>query len=409
MPTPLPRRTFLAQTAALAGASLVASSRARATAAPITAPDDAIGRHKSELPTPALLVDLDTLDANIAKMAAHCRTAGCAHRPHAKTHKCPEIARRQIAAGASGVCCATVGEAEAMVAAGVRGVLLTSPTADPRKLARMVALVARAGDTMLSLGHALAAERLSAEAKKRGVTVDVLIDLDVGDHRTGITPGEPALALARTIAKLPGLRLRGLQAYSGAASHTAGFEKRRAFSRAALAPAVETRAFLRRAGFDAPLLSGGSTGTYNIDPGEGGLNELQVGSYIFMDVNYRVIGGQSGAPYTDFAPSLTVLTTVVNTSPAKPDQVVIDAGTKAFSSDSSDKPEPRDGRGLIYRRFGDEFGALTAAPGAALPALGDRLEFLVPHCDPTVNLYDRLHAMRGEKVEAVWPIMARRG
>jgi D-serine deaminase-like pyridoxal phosphate-dependent protein len=293
-----------------------------------------------------------------------------------------------------------------MVAAGIRGVLLTSPIVEPVQVARMVALASQKGAVLLAVGHERQVELLAEAAQAAKVVVDVLVDLDVGDRRTGVLPGQPALRLAQHIARHRSLRLNGVQAYSGRASHTVGFENRAKVSRAAMAQAVETRDLLAKAGLDVPIVSGGSTGTYNIDSAIRGVTELQVGSYVFMDVDYRRIGGKAGAVYTDFRPSLTVLTTVVSTSHA--DRVTVDAGTKAFATDVSSRPEAVGHKGLSYSRAGDEFGAVTVEKDGRLPRLGDRLEFLVPHCDPTVNLYDRLHAVRGERVEAVWPIAARR-
>jgi D-serine deaminase-like pyridoxal phosphate-dependent protein len=371
----------------------------------VAAESAAAGRTKAELPTPALLVDLDLLDANLKVMAAHCRQAGCGFRPHAKTHKCPDVAKKQIASGALGISVATVPEAEAMVAAGIRGVLLTSPIVEPRKIERMVALAASGGDVMLSAGHEREVQLLADLAAKRGVTINVLVDVDVGDKRTGALPGEPALELARLIGKHRSLRLRGLQAYAGHASHVTGFEKRKEVSRTSMAKAAETRELLKKAGFDTAIFSGGSTGTYNIDA-PGIVTELQVGSYVFMDVNYRVIGGKASEVYTDFQPSLTVLTSVVSTSHS--DLVTVDAGIKAFSTDTVDIAEAKGWPGLAYKRRGDEFGAVTVTGDATLPRLGDRIEFIVPHCDPTVNLYDRIYATRGDRVEAIWPIAARR-
>jgi D-serine deaminase-like pyridoxal phosphate-dependent protein len=363
--------------------------------------------HKSDLPTPSLCVELDLFEANLKTMADHCRRAGCAFRPHAKTHKCPEIAKRQVAAGAVGVCVATVPEAEAMVAAGIGGVLLTSPIVEPRKLRRMVELIRAGGKVMLAVGHGREVELLAEAASAARVTADVLVDLDVGDRRTGILPGQPALELARLIAKHSSLRIRGVQAYAGLASHVVGFEAREKTSREVMAKAVETRELLKQAGFDAAILSGGSTGTYNIDSTIRGVTELQVGSYVFMDVDYRRIGGQADAQvYSDFHPSLTVLTTVVSAS--HPDRVSVDAGTKALDTTVAHKPEAKNWPGLTYNRGGDEFGILTVEDGGKLPKIGDRIEFIVPHCDPTTNLYDRIYAVRGERVEAIWPIAARR-
>jgi len=390
------RRSFLAATA---GSAVVGAAGLR-----VQAGEDYRGRARDELPTPALLVDLDRLESNLRVMADHCRRAGCGFRPHAKTHKCPEIARRQVAAGALGVCVATVPEAEALVAAGIRGVLLTSPVVDRGKCARLAAL-ARHGEVLAAVGAPRQVELLDEAARDAGVTLDVLVDLDVGDRRTGTLPGEPALELGRLVARSRHLHLRGLQAYAGLASHVVGFERRREVSRQALQHALDTRDLFARHRLEVAILSGGSTGTYNIDSA-GGVTELQVGSYVFMDVDYRRIGGQRGAVYDDFAPSLTVLTTVV--SATHPDRVTVDAGTKALDTTVSSRAESRDVPGLSYRPAGDEFGTLTAAAGARLPQLGERLEFLVPHCDPTTNLHDRFYAMRRGRVEAVWPIVARR-
>ena len=394
------RRSFLAASAFSAGLSPRLSFAV--TEALMTK-----GLTKADLPTPALLVDLDALEANLKVVSDQCQARGCFARPHAKTHKCPEIAKLQRKAGARGVSVATVPEAEAMVAAGLGGVLLTSPIVDPNKLARMAGLAREPGTVLLAVGHPREAELLAEAAGAAGVVVDVLVDLDVGDHRFGMTPGTPARDLARTIARYPSLRIRGVQAYAGLASHVPGFEARKAVSRTAMLQAVETRDLLNKDGHDAAFVSGGSTGTYNIDSELPGGIELQVGSYVFMDVGYRAIGGKGDAAvYSDFRPSLTVLTTAVSTT--LPDRVSVDAGTKSFATDSPDLPAAKGWDGLKYKFFGDEFGLLTAAEGATLPRLGDRLEFYVPHCDPTVNLYDRIYATRGDKVEAIWPIAARK-
>jgi D-serine deaminase-like pyridoxal phosphate-dependent protein len=363
-------------------------------------------RSKAELPTPALLLDLDAFESNLRTMAGHCRKAGCRFRPHAKTHKCPEIARQQVKSGAVGVCVATVPEAEVMVAAGIRGVLLTSPIVERGKVERMVDL-ARKSDVLLAIGDGRQVEQLNQAAGAAKVIVDVLVDVDVGDRRTGALPGKPALELARLIGKCKNLRLRGVQAYAGHASHVVDFAQRQKSSRAAMDRAVATRDLLARSGFKAEILSGGSTGTYNIDSEIAGVTELQVGSYVFMDVDYRRIGSREDrAVFDDFRPSLTVLTTVV--SAAHADRVTVDAGTKALDTTVPSRPHARDRHGLLYTPGGDEFGILAAEKGTPLPRLGERLEFIVPHCDPTTNLYDRLYAVRGEKVQGVWPILARR-
>lgn len=363
------------------------------------------GPTRAELSTPALLVDLDVFEANLRRMADHVAAAGVGLRPHAKTHKCPEIARRQVALGAIGVSTATVAEAEVMAAAGLPGILLTSPIVDRGKVARMVELKRRGGDVLLAVGHERQAELLDEAAHAAGVALDVLLDLDVGDRRLGVEPGGPARALAARIGRCRALNLIGVQAYSGIASHVVGHAARREFSGKVLGAAVEQREQLARDGFDARILSVASTGTFDIDAAIPGVTELQCGSYIFLDEDYRGIGGAGGgASYDAFAPSLSVLATVVN---VRDDLAIVDAGIKAFATDVPIDPAVIGRPGLAYKRRGDEFGQLTG-PGDLLPRIGDRLEFTVPHCDPTVNLYDRIHALRGDRVEAVWPVLARR-
>jgi len=365
---------------------------------------------KADLPTPALVLDLDRFEANVKKLAEFSRQSGRSLRPHAKTHKCPEIAQRQIAAGALGISAATVAEAEGLAAAGIRGILLTSPIITATKLARMVELAKNDPELMLAVGHPREAELLAAAAEQAGVDVGVLVDIDVGDHRTGITPGAPALELAKLLSRSKRLRVRGVQAYAGSASHVVGFAAREKYSREVMARAVETRKQLQSAGFDAAILSGASTGTYNIDGAIDGMTELQCGSYVFMDVDYRRIGGRDGATYADFQPSLKVLSSVVSATLG--DRVTIDAGTKAIDTTTSNSPVVEDHPEIVYKRAGDEFGIVTvdgdSANGGPLPKIGDRIEFIVPHCDPTVCLHDRIYACRGEMVEAVWPIVARR-
>jgi D-serine deaminase-like pyridoxal phosphate-dependent protein len=377
-----------------------------AMAAELRAAEGSRPQSKAEIPTPALLVDLDAFEANLKKMAEHCRQSGVGFRPHAKTHKCPEIARRQVQSGALGICTATVPEAEAMAAAGIPGLLLTSPIVQPEKIARMVRLIQQGAKVMLSVGHPRQVELLAEAAAAESVTVDLLIDVDVGDRRTGILPGSPAVELARQIERHRGLRVRGVQAYAGSASHVVGYEARRQRSGELMSLAIQTRELLDKAGFDAGILSGGSTGTYNIDSALRGMTELQVGSYVFMDLDYRRIGGQGGEVYSDFKHSLTVLATVVSATHA--DRVTIDAGTKALDTTTPHRPEPMGWRGLAYGKGGDEFGILTREGGDRLPQIGQRIEFLVPHCDPTTNLYDRIYACRGEQVEDIWPVAARR-
>ncbi len=360
-----------------------------------------LGKH--DLPTPALIVDLDAFEANVAKMFRYVKGKGRAIRPHAKTHKCPEIARYLLNAGAVGVCAAKLSEACALADGGATGLLVTTAVIGVRKIERAIALAQRRPETIFCVDDPRNVEDLSAAAAAANVTLNVAIDLWVG-NRTGIVPGPPAIALAELIARQPHLKLAGLQAYCGFAAHTVGFDNRRKVSMEAMAPAVEMRRALEAKGIPCPLLTGGSTGTYNIDSDIDGINELQPGSFIFMDVDYNRIGGQSGDEfYGDFANSLFVLTTVVSKPTAT--MAIVDGGFKAFSTDKPWPPRWNGGDGISFGFAGDEHGRLALSTAAA--NVGDRLEFIIPHCDPSVNLYDRMYAFRGEQVEAVWRITAR--
>ena len=360
------------------------------------------GMTRDDLPTPALLVDLDLMEANIEKMSRFLREASLGLRPHVKTHKCPEIARRQVQAGATGVCVAHLGEAEAMARAGIPGILITSAQVGPRKIERLIRLTRQAPETMSVVDNAAHALDLQNAARAAGVVLNLLIDIDPAQRRAGIPAGPAALGLAETIARLPNLRLLGLQCYSGDSSHEVGFEARREHSREAMMPAIDTFRAIKEMGLPVEIMSGGSTGTYNIDSALEGMTELQCGSYVFMDLDYARIGGSDGEVYQDFHQCLTVLATVISRS--YPDSATVDAGYKAFSTDKPFAPVPRDISGVRYCFAGDEHGILELDDPSRDIRLGDRLEFVIPHCDPSVNLHERIYALRGDRVEAIWPI-----
>jgi D-serine deaminase-like pyridoxal phosphate-dependent protein len=366
------------------------------------------GLTKADLTTPVLLVDLDALEANIEKMAKHAKAAKINLRPHGKTHKCPEIAQRQIKAGAIGLCVATIREAESMAAAGVKGLLITSELVGKPKIERLLKLTRKAPDTMSVVDNLVHAQQLSDAAVSAKVNLNIMIDIDPAGRRTGVPPGEMAIGLTEKIVKLPNLKLRGIHGYSGGSAHVIGFEARQQHSKTVMSPLIETFARLKKMGLPMEIMSGGSTGTYNIDTEIEGMTELQVGSYVFMDVDYRAIGGRNGAVYDDFAPSLTVMATVISKSYA--DRATTDAGIKAFSTDRTKYfPEIKGATGVTVAYGGDEHGILTFNNPSREFKIGDRVEFVIPHCDPNVNLYDRMYCVRGDQVVDVWRTAGRYG
>ena len=401
------RRTFMSTTLAAAAAS--AATRGAYTWAEIEKfieKGDVKGKlTRADLPTPALLVDLDAFESNVAKMVAYVKGKGRAIRPHGKTHKCPEIAQRLIAAGAVGACAAKISEADAFAAAGVRGLLVTTAVVGKYKIERAIRLARLAPDTMFCVDNMQTAEELDAAARAAKITIPVAIDLWIG-NRTGIMPGAPAVALAEGLERLKNLKLTTIQAYAGHAAHVVGFEQRKKVSTEEMGKAVETINAIRAKGIAMERLTGGSTGTYNIDTDIDGVTELQPGSFMFMDVDYNRIGGADGNEfYGDFRNSLTVLTTVVS----KPHDalVIVDGGLKAFSTDKPYPPRIKDNSAVTFAYGGDEHGKLTFGTGAKALSVGDKAEFVIPHCDPSVNLYDRLFCLRGDNVEAVWRVAAR--
>ena len=365
-----------------------------------------VGISKWDLDTPCLCVDLDRLDRNLDRMQTTVARNGIASRPHAKTHKCPAIARLQLATGSVGICTAKISEAEVMFEHGIEQVLMTTVNVTPRKIRRAMRLRKRCESFTQAVDTAANARDLSAAATEAGVVADIVVDIDPGGHRTGITAGAPALELAQLVDTLPGLRLRGLLCYDGGAQHVTGFADRRRRALGSLEAAAETAVQMTRAGLDTGIFSGGGTGTYNIDHETSGLTDVQVGSYVFMDAQYLAIGGaEDPEVYTDFETALTVLTTVLNAQYAG--RATTDAGAKA---NTINRPWPviAGETGMTYTAGSDEFGTIRYEANASrVYAVGDKLDLIVSHCDPVVNLYDQLYGVRGDTVEVVWPIAGR--
>lgn len=356
-----------------------------------------------DLDTPCLVLDLDILERNLAKMQAAARDAGKDLRPHVKTHKCSALARLQIDAGAIGVCVAKVSEAEALVGAGFDDILITGPVATTAKVERLVDLVAAAPSTMVVIDHPGNIALLDAGLGARRLSMDVLLDVDVGLHRTGARPSD-ALALAGQIVACPRLRLRGIQAYAGQVQHIRRYDERKHASRRCLQDAVHIFRELQASLPDCAIFSASGTGTFDIDLAVPETTELQVGSYVCMDTEYLEIeSAGNGSLPAPFDPALRLLTTVVS---ANHDQfVTVDAGLKSLYRDGG-TPQviaPADGA-WTYDWFGDEYGRITRSDDSALPRLGDVLELVTSHCDPTVNLFDHYYLTRGDRVTGRWPI-----
>jgi 3-hydroxy-D-aspartate aldolase len=362
------------------------------------------GIMKSELDTPALCVDLDKLERNIAKMQRTANANKIGVRPHAKTHKCAAIAKLQMTAGALGICVAKLSEAEALMPEGLDRVLMTTSNLPPAKIRRAMQLKKRFPGFVQAVDYDQNARDLNDAAKEAGVIADVVIDVAVGT-RSGIPPGEDAIKLAQLVDKQPNLKLRGLLSYDGGVQHAAGFAARRERALTAIEENARTQQKMKQSGLNTEIFSGGGTGTYNIYHLVPGFTDVQAGSYIFMDMQYIAIGNADGQPvYDDFEPSLTVLATVVNNRFAG--RLTTDAGAKALTINV-----PRAGvigePGMDYNAGSDEFGSITFKEARREWKMGDRMELIVPHCDPAVNLYDFIYGIRNERVETVWPITAR--
>src|SRR5688572_32196449 len=360
-----------------------------------------MGMALADVDTPALLLDLDAFERNLDRMDASLAGKKIRIRPHAKSHKCPEIALRQIKRGAVGVCCQKVSEAEAMVDGGVPDVLIANEVVGGTKLKRLAALAKRA-KVAVCADDAGNVNALDEAARAAGVRLDVLVEVNVGANRCGVEPGEPALLLSKTIAQSKNLRFAGLQAYQGGAQHLRKVEERRAAIERACASVRRTTDLLAQAGIACEKVTGAGTGTYLFEATSGVYHELQAGSYIFMDVDYaKNDWTESGIPR--FEHSLFVWATVMSKSSAT--HAVVDAGLKASSVDSG-MPRVADAEGAEYVKASDEHGVLKLDARARL-ALGDKLKLIPGHCDPTVNLYDQYVCVRGGRVEAIWPITAR--
>jgi D-serine deaminase-like pyridoxal phosphate-dependent protein len=355
---------------------------------------------RDRIPTPAAVLDLDAFDRNVAKMAARAKAAGLALRPHAKSHKCSAVAHRQIEAGAVGICCAKLAEAEAMAAAGVGAILVTSPIAGAAQAERAARLAQEVADFRIVIDHPDGAAELGAAAQG---PIQVLIDVDPGMGRTGVHDAAQAVEVAHAIAAQANLTLIGVQCYGGHWQHMEGANARAAAVADGMAYLSSVIAALRQAGADIRVVTGGGTGTFEADAAQGVLTEVQPGSFAFMDREYR--DALKEDPDGAFEQALVIASTVISAN--HPKWVTVDAGLKAFATDG---PLPvaltPKFEGSAYRFFGDEHGMLMRPEGREV-ARGEHVDFVPPHVDPTLDRYDVIHFVRGDVLVEIAPIEAR--
>lgn len=397
----LNRRKFL-QTGAVAGTVTLLSPSLQAK--PIDVESSDIGKSKWDLDSPALCVDLGKMEQNIKAVHTNLKGTSVGVRPHVKTHKCPAIAKMQISAGAVGICAAKLSESEVMLNNGIVNVLMTGVNVTIPKIKKAMTLRKKYNGFIQAIDNPQNAQDLQDAAKAAGIIADVVVDIDV-IKRSGVIAGAPALALAQMIDKMPNLKFRGILAYDGGVQHVAGYQKRREQAMKNYEPVVATYDMMKKAGLNLEIFSGGGTGTYDIMPQVAGFTDVQAGSYLFMDCQYIEIGGaKNEAVFDDFAPSLTVMTTIINAN--YPGRLSTDSGTKALTLNQPNATvigEP----GFKYVAGSDEYGSITFEKSSKSYKVGDKLEVIIPHCDPAVDLYDFMYGIRNEKVESILPILAR--
>jgi D-serine deaminase-like pyridoxal phosphate-dependent protein len=387
----------------MAGTALLLPGNGTASTHPAFASDE-IGLSKWELETPSLCLELEVMERNLKNVHERLAGSGIDVRPHIKTHKCPALAQMQLDAGAVGVCAAKLSESEVMLENGIAQVLMTGVNVSPVKIKRAMALRKKHPGFIQAVDNPVNARDLQDAAKAAGIIADVVVDLDV-IKRSGVRTGPPALELAQQVDRSPNLRFMGILAYDGGAQHVKGYAARKARTDQTFEPVVATYESLVKSGLNVEIFSGAGTGTYDMMGDVPGFTDVQVGSYLFMDAQYMAIGSEANKDlYDHFDPSLTVMTTVINTN--YPGRLITDSGAKAFTIN---KPsgivigEP----GFTYNAGSDEYGTVTYTEANRDYRVGDRLEVIVPHCDPAVNLYDRIYGIRRGKVEMILPVLAR--
>ena len=359
-----------------------------------------VGDHIDQIDTPALVLDLDAFERNMKRLQDAVSSAGVRLRPHAKSHKCPEIALRQIQLGAVGICCQKVSEAEVFVDAGVSDIFITNQVVGEKKVAHALDLATRARIGVL-VDHEDQISAFANASAERQVSIDIYLEIDVGMGRCGVASIERAVAMAQQIAAAPYLKFMGLQCYHGSAQHYRLPEERQQAIAAVCAKATAAKAAIESVGIAVERISGAGTGSVMLESHSKLFNEVQAGSYILMDCDYAT--NQRDPSDLPFEHALFVKTAVLSHPTAN--RAVVDAGLKASSVDSG-MPVVWQRTDAKYLKASDEHGVLELTPDSSLK-LGDYVMLIPGHCDPTVNLYDELIAIRGDRVEAIWPVAAR--
>jgi 3-hydroxy-D-aspartate aldolase len=363
------------------------------------------GMDEAEIQTPCLILDLDALERNIRKMGDHARAMGMRHRVHGKMHKSVDVALLQERLGGSvGVCCQKVSEAEVFARGGIRDVLVSNQVRDPAKIDRLARLPKLGARAICCVDDIANVADLSAAAQRHGTTIECLVEIDCGAGRCGVKTTPEVIVIAQAIAAAPGLRFSGLQAYQGAMQHLDRYEDRKAKIDLAVAQVKEAVDALKTAGLSCDIVGGGGTGSYCFEGASGVYNELQCGSYAFMDADYGRILDKDGQRIDqgEWENALFLLTSVI--SHAKADRAICDAGLKVQSVDSG-LPVIFGRSDVKYVKCSDEHGVIEDPDGVL--KVNDRLRLVPGHCDPTCNLHDWYVGVRGGKVEVVWPVSAR--
>jgi 3-hydroxy-D-aspartate aldolase len=363
------------------------------------------GMAEADIQTPCLVLDLDALERNIVKMGDYARAHGMRHRVHGKMHKSVDVAKLQERLGGSvGVCCQKVSEAEVFVRGGIKDVLVSNQVRDPAKIDRLARLPKLGARIIVCVDDVANVADLSAAAVKHGTEIEVFVEIDCGAGRCGVKTPEEVVAIAKAVAAAPNLKFAGIQAYQGVMQHMDKYEDRKVKLDAAIAQVKGCVDALTAAGLKPDLVSGGGTGSYYFESGSGVYNELQCGSYAFMDADYGRILDQDGNRIDrgEWENALFILTSVM--SHVKADKAICDAGLKAQSVDSG-LPVIFGRTDVKYAKCSDEHGVIEDPHGVL--KVGDKLKLIPGHCDPTCNVHDWYVGVRNGKVEVVWPVSAR--